>query len=177
VVAEYASRNNWICRDDLTQEAYVASLEASRTWRPEGGKTRERWEAYLVALALSRFVAEQRSPVSLPKRKDESWHAAASMRRESLTMPRGSDESPEVAAVAADQHEPLEDFVDLDRAVKRLRLVLDGQSEVAWSVLLGEEKSSSVAKRTGVPTRDVYDQTRRAIVALRSAFCDQRADR
>jgi hypothetical protein len=169
VVEDYKRRNTWIEEMDLVQTAHLAALEASRTWRPEGGKTRDRWEAYLVALALSRFVSEQRSPVSLPKRKDESWHAAASMRRESLVT-RSHDESPEVAAVAADQHEPLEDFVDLDRAVKRLRLVLDGQSEVARAVLLGEEKSSAVAKRTGVPTRDVYDQTRRAIVALRSAF-------
>jgi DNA-directed RNA polymerase specialized sigma24 family protein len=175
-VANYAARNSWLDLCDLQQEAALAALEASRTWRPDGGSTREQREAWVVALALSRFVAEQRCPVSLPKRKGESWRAAASTRRVDVEADqdgesRPGQDHPDVARVAAERFQPLEDILDTERASAELRRILDEESVAARLVLLDEERSAVVAERLGVPVRDVYAQTKRAMLALRAQLC------
>jgi hypothetical protein len=185
VVLNYARRNEWIDLHDLEHEASVASLEARQSWRPDGGMSRNIWEARLVA--LSRFVAEERSPVSLPKYKGNTWEEASRAQRISIegnaggscnsdnthgeTPASGRRDSPDVARVAAEQFEPLEERIDLARAALAIRRVMDEQSAAAAAVLLGEEKSSAVADRLSMPTRDVYEQTARAMRALRAAFC------
>jgi len=168
-IRNYASRNPWIELRELEQEAAVAALEARRDWRPDGGTSIDLWEAWIVGLALSRFVAETRVPVSLPKRKGEAWAAAASSKRVGLTSMLY--EGRPVARFAAEQSDPLEDFIDLERAIAKLRGVLSEQSEAARAVLLAEEKSATVAERTGLSRREVYRQTERAVRALRAAFC------
>jgi len=178
-VRNYAAINRWLDPRDLEQEAAVVALEAARTWEPDGGTSRDLWEAWKVGLALSRFVAEQRVPVSLPKYKGESWHEAASALRECLEvgLPGGVGENPELARLAVESYEAPENVVDMRRELDAIRRLLDEAEPAARAVLLEEEKSSVVADRMGIPTREVYDRTRRAIVVLRSAFFDRRADR
>lgn len=173
VVLNYARRNEWIDLHDLEHEASVASLEARRSWRPDGGMSRNIWEARLVGLALSRFVAEQRVPVSLPKYKGDSWQAAAGATGVALHVTGAAGverERPDVARVSAEAYESPEERLDLARASLAIRSVLDQHSEAARAVLLGEEKSAAVAERLSVPTREVYEQTARAMRALRAAF-------
>ena len=175
---DYAQRNSWIELRDLEQEAAVAALEAGRRYRPDGGTSTDLWEAWIVALALSRFVAEQRCPVSLPKRKGESWDAAAGAKRSALQVTGGDGTEHEnlaLARVAAEAFEPLEHRLDRERAMADVRRILDAESEAAKAVLLAEEKSSEVAKRLGLSVRQVYDQSARAMRALRAALCPEAA--
>ncbi len=174
VVASYARKNGWLSRDDLYQEAALAALDAASRWRPGSGP-RDLWEARLVALALSRFVAEQRVPVSLPKRKGESWKAAAGATRAPLQMPAGEDDAavldhPAVASVATASFVPIEDRLDLARAAAEVRRILASESEAARLVLLAEEKSAQVAARLRLPVRQVYEDTARAVRSLRAAL-------
>jgi hypothetical protein len=157
-VANYARRNTWLSLDDLAQTAHLAAIEASRHWRADGGASPEWWEARIVAEALSRFVAEARVPVSLPKSKGSSWTTAAASQRADL-----ADDLPADA-------ELIEDAIDTSRAVAEVRRILAEQSEAARAVLLAEEKSSAVARRLGVSVRRVYDDTRRTVLALRAAL-------
>ena len=176
-VANYASRNPWIDLRELAQEASLAALEARRSWRPDGGTSHDLWEAWIVGQALSRFVAEARCPVSLPKRKGKPWLEATSSQRLSLIVRSSASgsccyvDAPEIAQKSVEQHEPLEDFLDLERAISKLRGVLSSASQSAREVLLGEQKSAAVAERAGLSRREVYYQTELAMRALRAAFC------
>jgi non-ribosomal peptide synthetase component F len=140
-----------------------------------------------VALALSRFVAETRCPISLPKHKGvkgssngkegkrDRWAEAAAMRRESLIawMQNGGAaeyDHPGVAHAAAEQFSPIEDRIDMARAAAEIRRILAVESEAAKAVLLAEEKSAEVAKRLSLSRREVYEQTAQAMRALRAAF-------
>ena len=178
VVANYMRRNSWLSRDDLTQTAHLAALEAAQGWRANGGSSPEQREAWIVGLALSRFVAAQRCPVSLPKCKGESWQAASSTWRSSLRdLSQDGEErdNPALACVAAEQYEPLEERLDRARAMAEVRRILEAESEAARAVLLAEERSSDVARRMGVSVRDVYDATAAAMRALREALCPEAA--
>jgi hypothetical protein len=179
VVNRYARRNALLEPSDIEQEAALAALEADRTWRTDGGTSRELWQAWLVGLALSRFVAEQRVPVSLPKRKGEPWHEAASAGRVPLMVDvhptRSGDKSiahdhPAVAAVAASQWRPIEDRLDDARAMVEVRRLLDAESEAAKAVLLAEERPAVVAERMRLSRAEVYQQTASAVRRLRAAF-------
>ena len=173
-IRNYAQRNPWLSLNDLSQEAAVAALEAGQRWRPDGGASRDWHEARIVALALARFVAEQRCPVSLPKHKGESWQAASATTRCALQVPsEGGEEreNPALARLAAEQCEPLEDRLDRERAHAEVRRIMAAQSEAARAVLLAEEKSAEVAQRMGLSVRDVYEQTAKAMRSLREAFC------
>lgn len=175
-VHSYACRNTWIDLRDLTQEASLAALEARRSWRPDGGTSLDLWEAWLVGLALSRFVAERRCPVSLPKRKSASWEAAAASEGVAMEQFRGGSEyreHRELDRVAVEQYEPLDDRIDIERTTRAIRGLMAAQSPAARAVLLGEEKSAAVAGRLGLTRRDVYEQTARAMRALRAALCPQ----
>ena len=177
-IRRYARRNPWIELGDLEQEAAVAALEAGPRWRPDGGTSRELWEAWIVGLALSRFVAETRVPVSLPKRKGESWQAASAAKRSALWLIAEDGEfieNPSVARAAVESFEPLEERLDRERAAAEVRRILDAESEAAKAVLLAEEKSAEVAKRLGLSVRQVYDDTARAVRALRAALCPEAA--
>lgn len=178
VVAAYARLNPWIQPEDLEQEAAVAAIESSRTWRPDGGASMDWYQARAVALTLLKFVAEQRAPVTLPKRTGVACQLAASMGRVALSVVSegGAErEHPGLAAVAVDGYVPIEDRIDLARAAAEVRRVLAEESDAARAVLLAEEKSAAVAKRMGLRVRDVYDQTFRAMTALREALCRPRA--
>ena len=174
-IRSYSMRNPWLDSRDLEQEAAVAALEASRAWRSDGGASRDWYEARAVALALSRFVAEQRAPVSLPKAQRDGWKAATAAQRAPLVVqgPSGQSEAPDVARVAADGFTPPEEMLDLARASVAIRSLLDRQSEAARAVLLGEEKYADVAKRMGRSLRSVSAETLRAQQALRRAFCKE----
>lgn len=152
VVRNYSRLNPWIQLDDLKQEAYLASLTSDPGWEPR-----------CAALALSRYVAEQRVPVSLPKSKGASWREAATATRVEL-----DDDLPELA-------ETPEDRIDRERALARIRVIMSEQAEAARLVLLAEEKSAAVAARLGVSVREVYHQTRVAMRALRAAFAMEEA--
>lgn len=182
VVANYARLNAWLDIRDLEQEATVAALEARADWRQDGGSSRDLWEAWRVGLALSRFVAAQRVPVSLPKRKDRSWQAAAAAQRVPLEVSsRGGSEIPEtrehpdVARLDAERFEPMEAQLDTERAVAEVRRILAAESEAARAILLGGDKSAAVAARLCMPRRQVYEQTARAMRALRAALSPRRA--
>jgi hypothetical protein len=112
-------------------------------------------------------VAEQRVPVSLPKRKGASWEAAASARRAPVVT------NPSVDAVGAEQFEPLEDLLDTARASAEVRRILSEEAEAARLVLLEEEMPAAVAARLGVPAADVYASTKRAKRVLRLALCTE----
>ena len=157
VVTNYALRNAFIDRRDLEQEAALASLEAAHRWHP-GSAPRDLWESRVVALALSRFVAEARVPVSLPKHKGENWQRAASATRAEL------DDD------VAEHSQPLEDRLDLARATAEVRRILAAEGEAARLVLLAEERSAEVARRLGLPVREVYDQVAAAMRRLRAAL-------
>jgi hypothetical protein len=166
-IRAYARRNPWLDLRDLEQEAALAALTADHLW-----------EARIVAIALSRFVAEQRCPVSLPKSKGESWQAASATRRAPLTVPTeagGEYELPELAHVSAEHWEPMEERLDRERAHAEIRRILDAESEAARAVLLNEEKSSEVARRMVLSVRQVYDDTLRAKRALRASLCPEAA--
>ena len=159
----YARRNPWIELRELEQEAHLASLTADPLW-----------QARTVAIALSRFVASQRCPVSLPKHKGESWQAASGARRSPLqvTAEDGEElESSGLARVASEQFEPLEDRLDRERMAAEVCRILAEQSEAARLVLLAEEKSSEVAHRLGISAREVYEATASAMRALRAELC------
>jgi DNA-directed RNA polymerase specialized sigma24 family protein len=176
-VRNYAGRNPWLEQRDLEQEAAVAALEAGQSWRQDGGTSRDLWEAWIVGLALSRFVAEQRCPVSLPKCKGESWDVASGAKRVATQVRTDSGiecEHPAVASFAAEQFEPIEDRLDHEHAAAEVRRILAAESEAARAVLLAEEKSAEVAKRMGLPVRQVYEDTARAVRALRAALCPLR---
>jgi hypothetical protein len=120
-------------------------------------------------------VAEQRAPVSLPKRKGESWKAAAGAVRVPLRASAGDDgagerDHPAVASMAGACYQPLEERLDLARAAAEVRRILAAESESARLVLLDQEKSAAVAKRMGLPVRQVYEDTARAVLALRAAL-------
>lgn len=171
VVARYRRINPWIPIADLTQEASLSALEASRT-------NKSQWEIRLVAIALSRFVAEARCPVSLPKHKGESWQAASGTRRSPLQVTSEGGEQIEshaLAQVASEQFTPLEDVLDRERAMASVRRILDEESEAARAVLLAEEKSAEVARRLGLSVRDVYEQTAAAVRSLRASLCPEAA--
>jgi DNA-directed RNA polymerase sigma subunit (sigma70/sigma32) len=156
VVRFYAQRNNWIDIRDLTQEAAVAQLEASQ-------QSAEQWGPRAAALALSRFVAETRAPVSLPKRKGDEWREASASHRAELDDVGVDGES-------VDQWEPIEHRLDRERAYEQIRRLLAEECEAARLVLLSEEKPATVAERLGVSVQRVYDQTEYAMRRLRTAF-------
>lgn len=160
-VRNYAARNTWIDLCDLEQEAAVAALEARASWRADGGASIESWESWIVGLALSRFVAEARVPVSLPKRKGENWREASSA--------HGVDVD---ALDDFAQFEDVEELLDRRRAAAEVRRILDEESEAAKAVLLGEQKSAEVAERLHTSVREVYSQTAEAMRALRAAFAN-----
>jgi len=161
-VRRYHALNPWLDRGDLEQEAIVVAIEASATWR-EDGTTIDLWVAWKVGLRLSRFVAEQRCPTSLPKRKGASWREAACATRAELT-----GETP-------DTSESPDDALDRARAAAKVRAILEQATDAARAVLLAEEKSAAVASRLGMSVRQVYDQTARAMLALRAAFAMEAA--
>lgn len=152
VILAYALRNSWLDRRDLEQEAALAALTADPGWEPR-----------VVALALSRFVAEQRVPVSLPKSKGASWCAAAIATRVEL-----DDDMPELA-------ETPEERIDRERALARIRAIMAEQTEAARLVLLAEENRAAVAARLRVSVCEVYQATRQAMRALRAAFAMEAA--
>ena len=172
-VRNYAIRSPWLDRRDIDQEAALAAVEAAQTWRADGGASRDWYEARIVALALSKLVREAISPVSLPDASKVAWQAASASRRAPLTVPSddgGEYDHPDLAAVAAEQFEPLEDLLDRERAMAEIRRILAEQTEAARLVLLAEEKSAEVARRMGVSIAEVYADTKAAVRALRLAF-------
>lgn len=172
-IAAYRRRNAWLDPRDLEQEAALVALEAGRDWRPDGGTTRDLWEAWRVGLALSRIVAETRCPVSLPKRKGESWDAASASVGASLTVqaPDGGErERPALEQLAADQHEDAESVIDRARAVVAVRRIMASQPPAARAVLLDEERPAAVAARLGMTPTEVYRATCKATRRLRAAL-------
>lgn len=189
-IRNYASRNRWLPVEDLEQEAALAALEAGRVWKPDGGTSRELWEAWIVAQALSRLVAETRVPVSLPKHKGESWKEAAACRRAEVEArpyylegtseyatgePTGEDPKT-LARLAFLAWIPMEDRLDAERSAAELRRLMAGEPEVARAVLLGEEKPAVVAERTGTPVARVYAQTLLAMRHLKVALCPREVE-
>jgi hypothetical protein len=184
VVHRYFELNAWLDIRDLEHEAAVVAIEERATWRPDGGSDLNRWIACKVAEALSRFVAEQRSPVHVPdcKGKEGSperrrWLEASGSQREELVAIRptrgvadGHRENPAVAAVAVEQWVPLEERLDAASAAAEVRRILDQQCEAARLVLLEQQKPAAVAARLGMSARQVYDRTAAAMRALREAF-------
>lgn len=177
-VATYARRNPYLDIRDLAQEASLAALEAGRTWRT-GGASSDLYEAYAVAQRLSRFVAESRSPVHVPDHKGKvdsedrrRYEEAAMAPRVPVTVagPAGSRDAHELVSLAAEQWTHMEDRLDAARAAAEVRRILDAESEAAKAVLLGEEKSASVAERMRMSRAEVYAQTARAVRRLRAAF-------
>lgn len=171
VVHAYARRNTWLSRLEIEQEALIATF-ASR------GRCTESGEAYRVAVALCRFVAEQRSAVTLSKhignagsRERANWERAASARRAPLAvqLDDGSEiEHPEVASIAADAWEPIEEQLDRARALAVAVAVLEVRSEAARAVVLEGEKPAEVAERLGLSRAEVYYQADQARKALRA---------
>lgn len=184
-IRNYASRNRWLPVDDIHQEAALAALEAGRDWKPDRGTSRELWEAWRVAEALSRLVAETRVPVSMPKCKHESWKKAAACKRAPTTAShRGDDgegmdsteDHPSLAGLASLAWLPMEDRLDTERASAELRRLMAGEPETARAVLLGEEKPAVVAERTGTPVARVYAQTLLAMRHLKAALCPREVE-
>lgn len=178
-IRSYSIRAPWLDIRDLEQEAAAASLEAARGWRA-GEAPPELWESRLVAIALSRLVAEQRSPVSVPdcrgkegSRDRANWELAAYAGRAPLTVPGddgGEIEHPEVARRAAEAWEPIEDQLDRARALAVAVALLEARSEAARAVVLGDEKPAEVAARLGLSRAEVYDEAARAMKALRKVL-------
>lgn len=187
IVATYARLNGWLPLADIQQEAALAALEASATWREDGGTTLGLWVAWKVGLALSRYVAEVRCPTSLPKAKRENWHEAATARRAPLTSradagAAGHDEPAahdvdhvDVARVAAESWETAEERIDRERAIARIRAIMAEQAEAARQVLLADERPRDVARQLGLAVETVYNETRNALRALRRAFAMEAA--
>ena len=173
VIRRYATRSRGVVEIcDLEQEAALTALEVER--RPDV-RDRDSYETRAVAVALCKLVAEMRAPVSLPGHMDEAWREAARVRRASL-LGRGQDgeeqaeDRRELAQVAAEEWEPAEDVLDRERALERIRSAMAEESEAARAVLLGGEKSASVAQRLGMSVRQVYDRTAEAMERLRAVF-------
>lgn len=90
--AQHAVYCYWLELDDLRQEAWVAVLEAERTWRPDGGASLGTYTSRAASRRLRRFIWEQRAPVTGPQHRPEAL--------------RGISRAPEV--VLADRsHDPL----------------------------------------------------------------------
>ena len=168
-VRRFARINPWIDRRDLEQEAALAALEARSSWR-EGGVAPDSWEARMMARRLSRFVAENLSPVSLPP-GTRSWEVA----RRSRSTSDDADVFDRVATDRIDEHR-----LDRQRMAAKVRQILDEESEAARAVLLADEAeaegpgrppiSARVAEKLGLTRRQVYRQTEEAMRALRDAF-------
>jgi len=180
----YARRNPFIDIRDLEQEAAVTAIEASRTWCPDGGSSREAWEAWKVGLVVSRFAAAARCPVSLPKAKRASWEVASASKAVGLSTPANDvgcdenseadcDESPETARISVESWQPIEERLDRARALATAVELLEARHPAARAVVLDDEKPAEVAARMGLTRAEVYDHTARAMRALRVALRDR----
>jgi hypothetical protein len=156
VCANYARRAAWLDARELQQEAAVAMIEASRTWKP-GGAPLGSYQASAVAKRLGRYLAASRAPVSLHRTESSA-----------VAVPLGRDgrDSPDVAKASAREWSSPDSRLDLARAAEEVRRLLWGKHPVAAAVLLDERTPAEVADELRVTPLTVY----RAVCAAKRAL-------
>ncbi len=156
IVNHYLRTCPWMDKDDLSQEAELAKLEAARHWKPTGAPI-EAYQAPAMYHALRRFTWDFRWPVYAPVRHLDTNRF--DLRRAGLAEARRTP-APGAAADAG---------IDSTRAAEHVRtaLALLHCGDLAAEVLLSERKPAEVAKARRIPVAQVYRAARDAKRALR----------
>jgi DNA-directed RNA polymerase specialized sigma24 family protein len=153
VVANASRLASWMEARDLQQEAALVMIEAARTWRPELG-TLSNYQAKAVARHLQTYIAAQASPVH-----HREHHRAPAVERASV----------EALALVAAPAMGMERALDLDRAAREVRAIMEGYTPAARAVLIEERRPAEVAREHGLSVRQVYNEAQYARRALRSS--------
>lgn len=165
VVGWYSRKYFWADPSDLEQEAWVACLRASKTFKPELGEARGYF--YTAAkLALRPFVWRQRSLLSASSHDLSSLFGA-------MTCSLDGEKVPELV-----QQDGCPDAA-LDQARwklairQRLAAVLDkiDGGKLARALLVEDQKAKAIAIAFDVPVATVYAASRRAKKAV-EADCE-----
>lgn len=152
VVCWYAKRVWWADLSDLRQEAWVAVLEAERTYDPARGP-RSSYMRRAVWNRLGNYLGAQASPVSGRKKHGKSTKG---MRGVSVLEPVIYPTAPEPTTEEVEYW-----WAELRELVKVL--VRDGyDGHAAARVLLDQEKSAEVAESLNWPVHKVWRASHRA---------------
>lgn len=158
LAASFARANAWADPRDLHQEAALAALRCTRSWRPD-----------VTPLSAYQRVAVRRALLDLVRRDHnivsglethgpvDGCYVVAGYQQLDLDTPAGGD--------------PERDL-DTRRTAARIREILAGHSAAARAVLLEERLPREVARDLGIPAATVRRQTWRAREAVRERLAE-----
>lgn len=150
----------WVDERDLEQAAWVAMLEAQKTFDESVGIEREAYLWAAIIHKLHREVLHESSPVSASNEYIEELRGL-------YRAPVNDEKMPDYLCPASlfERHERQHIIrTGLERSLQHLGSVAD----VAMSVLVGGKKPREITKETQIPVREVYTVVRKARKAMQN---------
>lgn len=146
VAMRYALRVWWADREEMEQEAWVAILEAARTWKPDGGASLRYYVERAAVLRVRRFLWKMSAPVSGPVRNPEKL--------------RGLHRAP-LEAAPESPDDGIEEQMWWNQLTERMKEVIESGSHavIVAKVLLEGVRPRHLAAETGVPVHRIWRYT------------------
>lgn len=184
VAGRYAQLCWWAEEEELKQEAWIAALDATRTWDPTVGVPLGAYAWRAAVLHLRTWLWKNSSPVSAPASASEEvrkFRRAGFNETNELIEPyyggKGTGHLDNVKPgrlwtarrnQLEDERRWVDEMLDDERWKDRVRVALkqvlgdSPDSDLAVDAMLSDEKASAFAKSRGVEVQKVYRATQRA---------------